>query len=83
MNNSQIVPEIIVDTTGYYCPEPLMMLHHSVRKSPPGALLKIISTDPSTLRDIPKFCHFLGHSLLRQEKKDEGYYIYWIKKAKA
>jgi len=39
----------------------------------------VLATDPSTERDIPKFCRFLGHELLAEEKKD-GQYHYYIRK---
>ena len=67
-----------LNATGLFCPEPVMLLHNKVRDLPPGALLKVIATDPSTRRDIPKFCMFLGHELLRQVQ-DNGAYHYWIR----
>lgn len=70
----------LLDTTGLLCPEPVMMLHNKIRDIPSGSVLKIIATDPSTQRDIPKFCNFLGHELL--EASDEGRsYLYYIRKA--
>ncbi len=75
--NSEI--EKVLDTSGLLCPEPVMMLHKAVREIPNGAIIKVIATDPSTTRDIPKFCHFLGHELLHQES-DERSYTYIIKK---
>jgi tRNA 2-thiouridine synthesizing protein A len=53
-----------LDTSGLFCPEPVMMLHNKIRDIEVGECLEIIATDPATERDIPKFCHFLGHSLL-------------------
>lgn len=67
-----------LDATGLFCPEPVMMLHNKVRDLSPGAVLKVIATDPSTQRDIPKFCVFLGHELERQMTSD-GQYLYWIR----
>ncbi len=69
----------ILDTSGLLCPEPVMMLHKVVREVTAGAIIKVIATDPSTTRDIPKFCQFLGHELLQQES-DEKTYTYIIKK---
>ena len=43
------------------------------------SLLKVIATDPSTRRDIPKFCVFLDHELVQQQE-DAGTYLYWIRK---
>lgn len=67
-----------LDASGLHCPEPVMLLHNKVRDLPPGALLKVIATDPSTRRDIPKFCIFLGHELLQQAEQDSAY-LYWIR----
>lgn len=57
-----------------------MLLHNKIRDIAPGEVLKITATDPSTQRDIPKFCVFLGHELLQQDEAD-GCYNYWLRKA--
>ena len=72
-------PDDTLDATGLFCPEPVMMLHNKVRDLPAGGLLKVIATDPSTQRDIPKFCRFLGHELLHEQELG-GQYIYFIRK---
>ena len=66
----------LLDTTGLLCPEPVMLLHKSIRGMVVGDTIKVIATDSSTLRDIPKFCHFLGHMLLQQEEMNQTYYYY-------
>ncbi|RMR60067.1 Sulfurtransferase TusA -like protein [Pseudomonas cichorii] len=68
-----------LDASGLNCPEPVMMLHQKVRDLHAGGLLKVIATDPSTRRDIPKFCVFLGHELVEQQT-DGGTFLYWIRK---
>ena len=68
-----------LDDTGLNCPEPVMMLHQHIRYLAPGGLLKVIATDPSTRRDIPKFCVFLDHELVEQQEQ-AGTYLYWIRK---
>jgi tRNA 2-thiouridine synthesizing protein A len=73
-------PDRILDATGLLCPEPVMMLHNAIRDMAPGEVVQILATDPSTLRDVPKFCRFLGHELLRQEDSD-GQYRYWLRKS--
>ncbi|WP_165681342.1 sulfurtransferase TusA [Metapseudomonas otitidis] len=72
-------PDAILNATGLNCPEPVMMLHNKVRDLQAGGLLKVIATDPSTRRDIPKFCMFLGHELVDQAE-EAGTYLYWIRK---
>ncbi len=68
-----------LDASGLFCPEPVMMLHTKVRELAAGAVLKVIATDPSTQRDIPKFCMFLEHQLL-DSSEHQGTYTYVIRK---
>lgn len=70
----------ILDVTGLMCPEPVMMLHNKIRDIDSGVVLKVIATDPSTQRDIPKFCNFLGHQLLEQTETEKTY-CYFIQKS--
>ena len=65
-----------LDATGLLCPEPVMMLHNTVRDARAGEVIEVVATDPSTTRDIPKFCSFLGHELLAQEEREQKYYYY-------
>ena len=76
---TDLTPDVTLDATGLNCPEPVMMLHQHVRDLAAGGLLEVIATDPSTRRDIPKFCTFLGHDLVQQHE-DDGTYRYWIRK---
>ncbi len=76
--------EHTLDTTGLFCPEPVMMLHNKIRAMAIGESVRVLATDPSTRRDIPKFCNFLGHALLEQHvaAEDGGeQFIYVIQKA--
>ncbi len=66
----------LLDTQGLYCPEPVMMLHGAIAELNAGQTIKVIATDPSTQRDIPKFCDFLGHRLLQQNKNDGVFEFY-------
>ncbi|SHG13169.1 tRNA 2-thiouridine synthesizing protein A [Microbulbifer donghaiensis] len=82
MKSDPIKPDHKLDARGLLCPEPVMMLHAAVRKVAAGEVLQMIATDPSTQRDVPKFCQFLGYELVdHAEENDE--FIYWIKKAEA
>ncbi|BCE01448.1 sulfurtransferase TusA [Marinicellulosiphila megalodicopiae] len=72
---------ILLDTKGLYCPEPVMMLHNAVRDVDDKMQIKVVATDPSTQRDIPKFCQFLGHSLKSQSHvADEFIYLIEVNK---
>lgn len=66
-----------LNAEGLYCPEPVMLLHGIVRKAEAGEIVRVVATDPSTERDIPKFCHFLGHELVKTQS-DANRFEYWI-----
>jgi tRNA 2-thiouridine synthesizing protein A len=72
-------PDTQLDARGLYCPEPVMLLHNAVRDMAVGELLEVLATDPSTQRDIPRFCRFLGHELVAEEE-DGDLFRYLIRK---
>jgi len=74
-----IDPDHILDATGLYCPEPVMLLHNKIRDIAIGETLQVLATDPSTARDIPKFCNFLGHELVDSDEFD-GNFRYLVRK---
>ena len=65
--------EHLLDASGLSCPEPVMLLHKKMRELQPGAVLLMLATDPSTTRDIPKLCTFLGHELLGVSEAGNSY----------
>lgn len=73
----------ILDTTGLICPEPVMLLHKTVRAAQGGEAIEVLATDPATTRDIPNFCRHLGHTLISQDTLDDGSYRYVIQKRQA
>lgn len=76
-DTSQHVSELNVE--GLICPEPVMMLHNRINELQKGDVVRVVATDPSTERDIPKFCEFLGHELIRAWE-EEKYFLYLIRK---
>ena len=69
----------ILDCSGLICPEPVMMLHKAVREVSAGQTIELIATDPSTVRDVAKFCSFLGHELKTQHQDEDKYFFYITK----
>ncbi|TGN41414.1 sulfurtransferase TusA [Marinobacter confluentis] len=68
-----------LDARGLFCPEPVMLLHNRIEEIREGQVLKVIATDPSTTRDIPRFCQFLNHQLLESLEQD-GKFVYFIRR---
>lgn len=68
-----------LDAQGLYCPEPVMMLHGVIGSAAVGDVIEVLATDPSTERDIAKFCLFLAHELVLMEEQS-GVYRFLIRK---
>ena len=58
-----------------------MMLHAAIRDANVGDVVRVKATDPSTKRDIPNFCDFLGHHLV-SESEEEGVLFFLVQKGK-
>ncbi len=72
-------PDAILDASGLFCPEPVMLLHNKIREIAAGEVLQLVATDPSTQRDVRKFCNFLDHELLAEQEQDKRF-IFYIRK---
>ena len=77
MSTTEFAAEL--DARGLFCPEPVMMLHSRINDVEPGQVLRVLATDPSTTRDIPRFCQFLGHQL-ESETEQGGEFVYMIRR---
>jgi tRNA 2-thiouridine synthesizing protein A len=53
-----------------------------MRRLTPGQELTLRATDPSTERDVPNFCEFLGHALLIARREGDEF-LYRIRKAES
>ena len=67
LNETELTIDHYLDTQGLICPEPVMLLHKSIRHAQAGEVIEVLATDPATTRDIPNFCRHLGHHLLVQQ----------------
>lgn len=79
MNNITI--HHTLDTLGLRCPEPVMLVRKQIRHMQNGEILLVIADDPATTRDIPGFCQFMEHTLLRADMAKPPFH-YWVKKGK-
>lgn len=68
-----------LDASGLFCPEPVMLLHTRILEVDPGGVLRVVATDPSTTRDIPRFCQFLNHELVAEEH-DEARFVFYVRR---
>ena len=68
-----------IDTSGLLCPLPVLKARHRLRPMPPGAVLRVVCTDPAAAIDMPHFCAENGHALVGTAEVD-GATAYLIRK---
>ncbi len=73
--------DVELDATGLSCPMPIMKLSKSVKSMEVGQVIKMISSDPGSEEDVPKWVKRSKNELL-ESNKDSGSYIFVIKKLK-
>lgn len=55
-----------VDATGLICPLPVLRARKRLAGMAPGAVLRLVTTDPAAAVDVPHFCTEAGHALLSE-----------------
>jgi tRNA 2-thiouridine synthesizing protein A len=70
---------VVLDVTGLDCPMPLLKAKKALNELAPGALLRVIATDPGSVRDFEVFSRQSGHALL-ESKSEHGRFEYLLRK---
>ena len=56
-----------IDTRGLNCPLPILKAKKALTDLQSGQLLKVLATDPSSLRDFQAFAKQTGNELVEQQ----------------
>jgi len=70
---------IEVDARRLFCPLPVIRLQNCINQQPPGARVRIVSTDPGSMNDIPTWCRINGHQVLTSDERDKEF-IFLVQK---
>ena len=62
-----------IDARRLLCPLPVIRLQNCIRQQAVGTRVRITSTDPGSLNDIPTWCRLYGHSVLEVDEQDNEY----------
>lgn len=73
-------PDRTLDTTGLSCPMPLLKTKKILSEMAAGEVVEVISTDPGSQKDIPKFGDKGGNTYLGNIAADNGVFKYYIRK---
>jgi tRNA 2-thiouridine synthesizing protein A len=67
------------DASGLNCPLPILRCKKSLSDMAAGDVLKIIATDPGSVKDFKAFCVQTGHEMLQLDEHEKTFTFY-IKK---
>jgi tRNA 2-thiouridine synthesizing protein A len=70
-----------LDLRGLKCPLPVLRARKHLRSLKSGAHIRIETTDPLAVIDIPHFCREDGHQLVSAGPADDGGHVFVIARA--
>ena len=62
-----------LDTRGLNCPLPILKAKKALAEMASGELLRVISTDPGSVRDFQAFARQTGNELVEQTSSERDY----------
>ncbi len=62
-----------LDTRGMNCPLPILKAKKALAEMSSGDVLKVVATDPGSLRDFQAFARQTGNELLEQTSANDEY----------
>ncbi|MGH6990529.1 MAG: sulfurtransferase TusA family protein [Stellaceae bacterium] len=70
---------IILDARDLKCPLPVLKARRAMKPLAPGAVLRVLATDPGAPADFRHFCDTTGHRLVA-ERDENGVLVFEIEK---
>ena len=70
---------VVLDASGLTCPMPLLKAKKALNELPAGALLRVVATDPGSVRDFEVFAKQSGNELL-ESTQTNGRFEYLLRK---
>lgn len=69
-----------LDARGLNCPLPILRTKKTMAGLDTGEVLKVIATDPGSVKDMEAFCRQTGTELM-QSSNDGDSFLFFLKKA--
>lgn len=66
-----------LDLKGMNCPLPLLKAKQALNKMDAGQILRVLATDPGSVRDFASFARISGHTLVSSDESS-GVYIHVV-----
>ena len=68
-----------LDARGLNCPLPILKAKKSLNDMSSGQVLKIVATDPGSIKDMQAFSNQTGNALLSSSEENK-IYVFFLKK---
>ena len=62
-----------IDTRGLNCPLPILKAKKALADMASGQVLKVVATDPGSVRDFQSFAKQTGHELVEQSNSGDEF----------
>ena len=69
-----------LDARGLSCPLPILKTKKSLNELTSGQVLKVVATDPGSVKDMQAFANQTGNPLLSTAEENKTYVFYLKKK---
>jgi tRNA 2-thiouridine synthesizing protein A len=67
--------DLEVDARGLNCPLPILRAKKGINTLVSGQILKVIATDPGSVKDLEAFCKQTGNELLDSSQQNGEYHF--------
>jgi tRNA 2-thiouridine synthesizing protein A len=69
-----------LDTRGLNCPLPILKAKKALAEMASGELLRVVSTDPGSVRDFQAFSRQTGNELIEQVANDDAEFVHVLRR---
>ena len=80
METSKVNFDKELDARGLSCPLPILKTKKSLGELASGQVLKVVATDPGSIKDMQAFANQTGNPLLETTEENKTYVFYLRKK---
>ena len=69
-----------IDTRGLNCPLPILKAKKALAELQTGEVLRVVATDPGSMRDFQAFARQTGNELVEQQAAETGVFIHLLRR---
>ena len=69
-----------VDARGLNCPLPILRTKKALAELTTGQIVRVLATDPGSVKDFQAFAKQTGNELLKQDEKEDKTFEFYLKR---